>query len=357
MINIKKIYSGKKILVTGHTGFKGSWLISWLDLMGANVVGLSKNIVSQPNHFELLGIKKKIKNYFFDISNIKKLKKLFADEKPDFVFHLAAQSLVSVSYKNPLNTFLSNSIGVANILECIKSCKSVKSSIIVTSDKCYKNVEKKSGYKETDILSGTDPYSASKSCAEIIFSSYCKSLINDSKLQIVSIRAGNVIGGGDWSRDRIIPDIIKSLEQNKKFFIRNPKSTRPWQHVLEPLRAYLIIAAILSKSKKSYLGESYNVGPYPQKSMTVLDLIKNIDLFKKIKIYKKHGKFKEAKLLSLNINKLKKDFNIKPILNNKKTTDYISDWYKNYFKNKKNTYKITVKQIKKYSKESNLKII
>ena len=242
-------------------------------------------------------------------------------------------------------------------MECINESNSVKSSIIVTSDKCYKNVEKNSGYKENDLIAGIDPYSASKSCAELIFNSYCKSIIKNSKKQIVSIRAGNVIGGGDWSKDRIIPDLVRSIEKKKKFLLRNPKSTRPWQHVLEPLRAYLLIAAIIADTKKSFLGESFNVGPFPQKNLTVEKLINKIDVFKNIKIYKdKKNVFYESKLLSLNINKLSKTFKIKPILNIDKTTKFISDWYKYYFNNKKNIRAESIKQIKEYSKLSRLQI-
>ncbi len=355
MFDLKKIYNGKKVLVTGHTGFKGSWLIVWLNLLGANVVGISKGLVSKPSHFGLLKINSKIKNYYFDLNNFKKLNNVFKKEKPDYLFHLAAQSLVIESYKNPLNTFRTNSIGVANIMECIKNSNTLKSAIIITSDKCYKNIEKKGGYKESELLAGEDPYSSSKSCAELIFSSYCKLIEKKSKVQIVSLRAGNVIGGGDWAKDRIIPDMIKSIEFKRKFYLRSPNSTRPWQHVLEPLRAYLIIAAKISLSKKKYTGESFNVGPKSSKVITVKQLIQKFSFKKSLKllIYKKSN-IKEAKLLSLDVSKIKKTFNIKPILNIDETANFISEWYDTYFKNRKNIKKITVNQIKKYSKLSRL---
>tara|TARA_B100000787_G_C16179767_1_gene291094 strand:+ start:542 stop:1612 length:1071 start_codon:yes stop_codon:yes gene_type:complete len=350
MIDFSKKYKNKKVLVTGHTGFKGSWLVCWLVMMGAKVVGISKGVVSKPSHFDLLQIKNHIINYYFDIKDISKLNKVFLKEKPEFVFHLAAQALVSISYKDPLNTFVTNAIGVANILECIKNTKEVKSAIIVTSDKCYKNVEKKSGYKEDELLAGIDPYSSSKSCAELIFTTYCKTIIKDKNKQIVSLRAGNVIGGGDWAKDRIIPDLVKACEKRKKFFMRSPNSTRPWQHVLEPLWAYLYIAAYI-KNKNSYLGESYNVGPSSNKAVTVKNLIEKIKIFKDVKIYKdKKVNFKESKLLSLNTQKINKNFKIKPNLTIKQTADFISDWYAVYFKDKKKIKAITELQIKQYIK-------
>ena len=357
MFNLRKIYEGKKVLVTGHTGFKGSWLVIWLTLLGAKVVGVSKSNITNPSHFALTGIKSKIKNYYLDINNFKKISEVFKKEKPEFLFHLAAQSLVIRSYENPLDTFKTNSMGVANIMECIKNSKSIKSVIIVTSDKCYKNFEKKIGYREDEILAGEDPYSSSKSCAELIFSSYSKLIKKKSNIQIVSLRAGNVIGGGDWAENRIIPDLIRSIEQSKTFYLRNPHSTRPWQHVLEPVKAYLLIAAKLRVEKKNYTGESFNVGPGSKNSYTVLQLIKKIKYFDNVKInFKKNKKIKESKLLSLNVNKIKQVFNIKPILNIDQTSDYISEWYNVYFKNKNKILLTTIKQIKTYSKLSNLKI-
>ena len=355
MIDLKKNYKGKKVLVTGHTGFKGSWLVAWLNLLGAKVVGISKGQVSQPSHFNLLKIKSKIKNYYFDINDFKKLNSVIKKEKPEFLFHLAAQSLVIESYNKPLDTFKTNSIGVASILECVRNSKTLKSVVIVTSDKCYKNVEKKEGYKETELLAGEDPYSSSKSCAELIFSTYCKLVQKNSKISIVSLRAGNVIGGGDWAKNRIIPDIIKSIELKKNFTLRNPNSTRPWQHVLEPLKAYLIIASKI-KGKNKIIGESFNVGPNPKDVTTVKKLIKKLSFIKDVKIiYNNNKKVKEAKLLSFNINKIRKTFKISPKLTIDETADYVSEWYEEYFKDKNNIRSITIRQIKKYSKLSNLK--
>tara|TARA_X000000950_G_C13859870_1_gene638239 strand:+ start:695 stop:1768 length:1074 start_codon:yes stop_codon:yes gene_type:complete len=357
MLDLKKIYKGKKVLITGHTGFKGSWLITWLNLLGAKVVGVSTGQVSKPSHFNLLNISPKIRNYYFDINNFNKINEVFKREKPEYLFHLAAQSLVLESYKNPLNTFKTNSIGVANVMECIKNSKSLKSAIIVTSDKCYKNFEKKGGYKETAVLAGEDPYSSSKSCAELIFSSYCKLIEKKSKIQIVSMRAGNVIGGGDWAKDRIIPDMIKSIESKKNFYLRNPNSTRPWQHVLEPIRAYLVIAAKMKLSKKRYIGDSFNVGPNSTKVITVKQLIKKFTFTKDLKlVLNKNYNIKEAKLLALDVKKINKVFDIKPSLSIDETSNYISEWYEEYFKDKKKVFMTTIKQIKKYSRLNNLNI-
>lgn len=356
MIDLKKKYKGKKVLVTGHTGFKGSWLVAWLNLLGAKVVGVSKGQVSKPSHFDLLEIKSKIKSYYFDIKNYDKLNFVIKKEKPEFLFHLAAQSLVIESYRKTLDTFITNSIGVANVLECVRNSKSLKSVIIVTSDKCYKNVEKQEGYVETELLAGEDPYSASKSCAELIFSTYSKIPKKNSKASIVSMRAGNVIGGGDWAKNRIIPDIVKSIELNQNFTLRNPNSTRPWQHVLEPLKAYLIIAAKI-KEQKRFNGESFNVGPNPKETVTVKKLINKLSFIKNVKlIHNKNKKIKEAKLLSLNVSKIKKTFNITPTLSLNQTADYVSKWYSEYFKDKKKVKLITIEQIKQYSKLSNINI-
>ena len=353
-MNLKKFYSNKKILVTGHTGFKGSWLVSWLDLLGANIVGVSKGYVSKPSHFELLKLKKKVRNYFFDICDYKKIKKIIEIEKPEIIFHLAAQSLVSESFKNTRETILTNTIGTTNILDIVKELNFIKSVIIVTSDKCYKNVEKNKGYKETDILAGIDPYSASKSCAEIIFSSYCEIIKKRSSAQIVSVRAGNVIGGGDWATDRVVPDLVKAYERKEIFFVRNPYSTRPWQHVLEPIKAYLLIAKKIYK-KKNFIGESYNVGPNTKQIKTVLELIKKIKIFRDLQIKKKDSlKIYESRLLSLNSNKIKKNLKISPTLSFNETSNLISDWYESYFKDKESVAKITKKQILNYSKKNNI---
>ena len=218
MLNLEKKFKNKKIIVTGHTGFKGSWLTYWLVSLGAKVIGISKNIPTKPSNYEALNLKKKCLDLRLDITNLKSLKKLILNKKPDYIFHLAAQSLVKRSYKDPVETFETNSIGTLNLLEALKQLKSRKkcSVVIITSDKSYKNLEIKRGYKEDDILGGYDPYSASKACAELIIQSYMKSFLKDNKKLYISVaRAGNVIGGGDWSQDRLIPDCIRSIQKKK----------------------------------------------------------------------------------------------------------------------------------------------
>ena len=234
-------FKGKRIFITGHTGFKGSWLAFILYLSGAKLAGYSLKPKNIFDNFYLLKLNDKIKNTYADVRNKKILSNKIKQFKPDIIFHLAAQPLVKESYRNPEFTFSTNILGTMNILEIIREVKSVKSAIIITSDKCYKNYEKKSGYSEDDELGGEDPYSASKAAAENIFFSYLKSFFNHKKrIGLASVRAGNVIGGGDWSKDRIIPDLIKSLILKNKFIIRSPKSTRPWQHIFDLLNGYLI---------------------------------------------------------------------------------------------------------------------
>ena len=227
------IYKNKRIIITGHTGFKGAWLTFCLHLMGAEILGISKNIVTKPSLFKILKLDRKIKSKFIDIKDYKKINKVFSQFKPNFVFHLAAQSLVKKSLEDPRETFLSNSFGTMNILIALQKLKNKCKAIIITSDKSYLNVEKKKGYKETDRLGGIDPYSASKASAEIIINSFHKSFLKKNKnISIAVARAGNVVGGGDWSKDRLIPDCIKAWSKKKTVSIRNLKSTRPWQHVL-----------------------------------------------------------------------------------------------------------------------------
>ena len=248
MYNFENFFLNKKVLITGHTGFKGSWLCLWLHLIGAKVIGVSKGIPTKPSHYEKLKIKNKIADIRLDIRNLRKLKVVFKKYKPDFVFHLAAQSLVKKSYDHPVDTFTSNSIGTLNVLECIKGLKKKCTSVIITSDKSYKNLEIKRGYHENDILGGVDPYSASKASAELIIKSYYECYFKKNKSQLIAVaRAGNVVGGADWSKDRLIPDCMKAWSKNKKVNIRNPNSTRPWQHVLEALHGYLILAKNLKK--------------------------------------------------------------------------------------------------------------
>ena len=344
-----EFFKKKKIFITGHTGFKGSWLTYILYLSGARIMGYSLKPKNKYDNFYLFGLDKKIKSYYGDVRDESNLKSKIQKFKPDIIFHLAAQSLVKDSYKNPKFTFTTNILGTLNILEIIKDIKSIKSALIVTSDKCYRNYEKKEGYSEADELGGQDPYSASKAAAENIFYSYRKSFYQ-SKINtgVVSARAGNVIGGGDWSKDRIIPDFIRSVILNKKFILRSPKATRPWQHIFDLLNGYLIL------SKKIYNNNEYN-GSWnfgPNKShVTVQDiifrLIKIMNIKKKILI-KSDKKYKEAGLLSLKINKSKKFLKWKPKLSLVETIKMTAAWYQYYINDKKNIDKYSKKQVENY---------
>ena len=353
MVNMKLfsgVYRGKKILVTGHTGFKGSWLTLWLLQLGANVAGFSNTQKTNPYLFEILKLKKKISHHIGDISEYKQISKVVKKVQPDIIFHLAAQSLVNKSYADPINTFKTNSIGTLNILKASEKSKKLKAIVLITSDKVYKNIETNKGYKETDILMGNDPYSASKSCAEIIINMYQNSFTNNNRVKICTTRAGNDIGGGDWSKDRIIPDLFKQWSKSKILKIRNPNSTRPWQFVLEPVAAYLYLGSLLLKKNKKINFESFNIGPKRNINKSVLQLIslikkdvKNI----RFSISKDKTK-KEAKLLRLNCNKIFKYTKWKPIYDFQQTVKCTADWYKNYYSKETNIIDFSIEQIKKY---------
>ncbi len=342
-------FKNKKILVTGHSGFKGSWLTLWLSLTGASIFGISNNL-NKKNIFKN-HLQNRVKSFNIDITNFKSFKKTLNHIKPDYIFHLAAQSIVSKSYQNPIDTIYSNSIGTLNLLEILKNYKKECTTVIITSDKCYYNVEKNTGYKESDQLGGDDPYSASKAIAEIIFSSYFKSfLYKNQNLKIASARAGNVIGGNDWTEDRIVPDIIKSIKKNNFLSIRNFNATRPWQHVLEPLDGYIKLAKSLDS--KTYInGESFNFGPNVNKNYSVRDVLlhfkKKFPLLK-YKTTKDKNKFKEATLLSLNCKKAKNKLNWTSKLNFKETIDYTANWYLEYFNRNENIIEYSIKQIHNY---------
>tara|TARA_B100001123_G_C15337708_1_gene1033504 strand:+ start:4324 stop:5427 length:1104 start_codon:yes stop_codon:yes gene_type:complete len=353
--NFLSRFKNKTVIVTGHTGFKGSWLTCWLVLLGAKVIGLSINIPSNPSHFNAINLKRKMIHRKADIRNLKILKKIFKKYQPDYVFHLAAQSLVKKSYSNPIYTWETNTIGTLNVLESLKELKKNCAAVIITSDKSYKNLEIKRGYKENDILGGKDPYSASKASAELTIQSYISSFfsLKKNKVFIGVARAGNVIGGGDWSENRLIPDCVKSWSKNKKALIRNPKSTRPWQHVLEALSGYLLFALKLKENKKLH-GEVFNFGPNNSKNYNVISLVKLINKFWKETSWKTSNRkkkgFYESNLLKLNSNKAKKQLKWKCILSFTETISMVAEWYKNYYFNKKKMFKVSSDQIKAYEK-------
>ncbi|MEW6671041.1 MAG: CDP-glucose 4,6-dehydratase [Thermodesulfobacteriota bacterium] len=271
-----RIYQGRRVLVTGHTGFKGSWLTLWLSQMGAKVTGYSLKPATEPNHFNLLDLG--INSIIGDIRDAENVKYTFKEQQPEIVFHLAAQAIVRASYKDPVETFTSNVMGTINVFEAVRNCDSVKAIVNVTSDKCYENKEWPWGYREIDPVGGYDPYSASKGCAEIITNCWRHSFFNSSKhlsansTLIASARAGNVIGGGDWAPDRLIPDMVRAVSRNEKVQIRNPESIRPWQHVLEPLSGYLLLGQKLLEGQKE-CAKAWNFGPSDDKNLSVGEVV------------------------------------------------------------------------------------
>ncbi|HWY79886.1 MAG TPA: CDP-glucose 4,6-dehydratase [Candidatus Sulfotelmatobacter sp.] len=360
------VFKDKKIIVTGHTGFKGAWITIWLHHLGAHIVGISKDVPTNPSLFEELKLEERIEHHNTDICDLDNIKKIFQETKPDFVFHLAAQPIVSVSYQDPISTLQTNILGTANILEALRTLENRCNAIMITSDKCYDNVEWVWGYREKDALGGKDPYSASKGAAELIIKTYYHSYFktSDSNIKLVSTRAGNVVGGGDWAVDRIVPDSIRAWSQEEKVKIRNPKSTRPWQHVLEPLSGYLRSAQILQENSDKIHGEPFNFGPNADQNYTVLELLEEISKYWEFK--QREEKFSiepntayhEAGLLKLNCDKALFYLQWKPTLPFEETARFTGEWYDTYYHKKTdNLFDYTVKQIDAYvakAKQKNL---
>lgn len=348
MHQFNDIYSGRRVLITGNTGFKGSWLSLWLTELGAQVIGVSNDIPTDPSHFKLL--KLPFQTIFADINDLAKLNTIFNQYQPEIVFHLAAQSLVRPSYRDPIETFQTNVMGTVNVLEAIRQMPPVKAAIIVTSDKCYENQNTPKRYKEDDKLGGIDPYSASKSCAEIVTQSYRESFFKNSSTLIATTRAGNVIGGGDWSEDRLIPDIFRSISANKPLILRNPTATRPWQHVLDPLSGYLVLGQILLEGSQAH-ATAYNFGPDSTSTATVEDVVK---LAKKhwsgINIaYDTDSKLHEASLLNLDSSKALNQLAWKPTWLFDQAVFKTLEWYSKYLDDKKtNIVEESIKQLHEY---------
>jgi len=356
--NFDSIFKNKKVFLTGHTGFKGSWMSVWLSMLGANVRGYAL----KPEKISLyIQVQNKLKNHksvIADIRNKKRLEKEILDFQPDFIFHLAAQPLVLESYKNPVETFEVNVIGTANLLDSVKGLKKKCSVVVVTTDKVYKNIEKKYAYKESDKLGGYDPYSASKAAAEIITSSYRQSIFNPAdyvkhKKAIATARAGNVIGGGDYAENRIVPDVFRALSNSKNINVRNPKAVRPWQHVLEPLHGYLTLAAAMHKQPQKF-ATSFNFGPKLKDTCAVEDLVKLA--IKKwgngnYKTPQQKGAPHEAGLLMLNIDKAKQHLNWQPQWSASIAISKTMDWYKQSVSKKVEVMDLCVGNINEYCKK------
>ncbi|RLD45100.1 MAG: CDP-glucose 4,6-dehydratase [Bacteroidetes bacterium] len=355
----KGIYFGKKVLVTGHTGFKGSWLSLWLHLMGAEVYGISLEPTTDPNHISLLEFPHK--SYIQDISDKNKLGEIMQEIEPEIIFHLAAQPLVRLSYENPVETYQTNVMGTINVLDEARKIYNLKAIVIVTSDKCYDNKEWIWGYRENEAFGGKDPYSSSKGCAEIITAAYRHSFFNpekfgiDHNVLIASVRAGNVIGGGDWALDRIVTDMIKSTAEEDIFFIRSPKATRPWQHVLEPLSGYLLVGLNLLEGNM-HAAEGWNFGPESESNLSVLELVEESKKhWKKIKYTIDHGNHPhEANFLMLDSSKAKKLLGWRPVWSFNRTVRNTVDWYMNYYEQNKI---LTYEQLNSYIGEARKKEI
>ena len=349
------IYKDKKILITGNTGFKGTWLSLWLLKLGAKVYGLAKDIPTEPSMFKELELSKTINHYENDVRDFDSVRTIIQEIKPDFVFHLAAQALVSVSYSDPIETITTNVIGTTNILEALKQSNHHGVGIFITSDKCYDNVEWEWGYKETDALGGKDIYSGSKGAVELVFKSYFHSFFNKNKsnIKVATTRAGNVVGGGDWAIDRIVPDCMRAWSKNEIVEIRSPNATRPWQHVLEPLSGYLVLGQQLY-SQENINGESSNFGPSAQHSHTVEDILRDMSKYWDIEdpsnAYQitDNIKFHEAGLLKLNCDKALFHLKWVPTLNYEQLVAFTGSWYFSFYKDQENMLDFTLAQIGKY---------
>ena len=350
------IYRNKKVFITGHTGFKGSWLSIWLQTLGAKVCGYSLKPNTNPSMYRELDIENKIeKSIIGNILDYEKLEDSINDFQPEIIFHLAAQPIVRLSYKEPKLTYETNVIGTLNVLEVARKCKSVKAFVNVTTDKCYENKEIARGYKEDEPMGGYDMYSSSKGCVEIMSSSYRRSFLQEEdSMSMATARAGNVIGGGDWAEDRLIPDCIRYINQNKAIEIRNPIAVRPWQHVLEPLSGYLLLGQKLLETGKDY-AEGFNFGPNEESVLKVSEVAqKIIDNYNKgeVIVHKKDN-LHEANLLMLNIEKAKTVLNWTPTYTANEAIKETVEWYKHFYAKDTDMYQYTIQQIKNYSSKMN----
>ena len=349
---LTKAYAGKRVFLTGHTGFKGAWLLKTLQLLGANVTGYALEPLQEDNLYNLIGGDNSCTSVIADLRDKIKLQKAVSEAQPDFIFHLAAQPLVRFSYEIPAETFEINAIGTANLLDTVRELTKPCAVVLITTDKVYHNKEWDYPYREEDRLGGYDPYSASKACAELIISSYRNSFFNlakysDHKKAIAVGRAGNVIGGGDWSKDRLIPDIAKALAANKEITIRNPNSVRPWQHVLEPVIGYLLLGAKLVEQPVKF-SQAFNFGPYTTDALPVLEMV-NLAIKNwgsgAYKLEQLENQPHEAGLLKLDISKTTAELNWNPKLNAGQAVKLTIDWYKEFKADPGKIMDITAAQI------------
>ena len=354
-------YHGKRVLVTGHTGFKGAWLITWLLELGAEVHGLANGIPTKPSLYEVLGLASRIQHHEGDIRDFDFVKKTVASARPHFIFHLAAQSIVKKSYDSPLDTLTTNLLGHAHLLEAVRELGQACVMVMVTSDKCYENQEQTEGYTEADPLGGSDPYGASKAAAEIVVRAWQRSFFSEENgpIRIATARAGNVIGGGDWAEGRIVPDCIRAWSEGQPVHLRKPNATRPWQHVLEPLGGYLRLGQMLAE-RPDLSGEAFNFGPMADENRTVLDLLEALSKAwtfaacplgggEKKYDFEAANHFHEANLLALNCEKAVTLLGWRPVLYFEEAAALTGEWYADFYEGK-NSVEATLRQLHFYEK-------
>lgn len=359
MNSLEQTFANKTVLITGHTGFKGSWLSLWLNQLGAKVHGLSLDIPTTPSMFEAANLSAIVDHRLGDVRDGALVQNVIEQVKPDFIFHLAAQAIVSLSYSDPLDTITTNAVGTANLLEACRNVPGERVVLAITSDKCYDNVEWEWGYKETDALGGKDIYSASKAAAEVVFHSYFKSFFDDPDCptRLASARAGNVIGGGDWAQDRIVVDCVQSWNEGRPVPIRSPQATRPWQHVLEPLSGYLTLAASLAQSPK-LSGESFNFGPKADQNRTVVELLSDLmDHWTGPRVERPYDivdniPFNEAGLLKLNCDKALFHLKWQPTLSYQSCVKMVGDWYSAFYKGGVDVKGLSLEQLAYYADQA-----
>ena len=352
MICFSDVYRGRRVLVTGHTGFKGSWLALWLKQLGAEIAGYSLDVPSSPANFNLLRLEQHLHHFVGDIRDLSRLAQVIDEFRPEMIFHLAAQAVVRRSYADPVTTFETNAMGMVNLLECVRTRPWVEAAVLITSDKAYRNDEWCWGYRETDTLGGHDPYSGSKSCAELMAHSYFQSYLRHTPTRMATARAGNVIGGGDWASDRIVPDCIRAWSNGEEVLVRSPEATRPWQHVLEPLSGYLCLGAGLWQKSAELNGEAFNFGPDLRVNHTVVELIAAMTTrwpgghWDVPEGYERGGH--EATLLRLSCEKALSELNWRAVLEFSETVAFTVDWYRTWHGYEQDLYSYTAEQIEHY---------
>jgi CDP-glucose 4,6-dehydratase len=349
-------YRGRRVLVTGHTGFKGSWLTFWLLRLGAQVAGFAVDVPSTPSNFDVLALKERIRHYQGDIRDRAALGRAMDEFQPEIVFHLAAQALVRQSYAEPAATFETNTFGTLNLLECLRVRPGVQAAVLITSDKAYRNAEWCWGYREEDALGGKDPYSGSKGAAELIAYSYYHSFLKDGGTRMATTRAGNVVGGGDWALDRIVPDCIRAWARNEPVMLRNPSATRPWQHVLEPLSGYLALGARLCTRSDGVNGESFNFGPDANVNQTVSQLLQAMSMRWPGRRWEalpgNAAAAHEATLLKLCCDKALHVLGWHAALDFEETVAFTADWYRAYYGREQDMHEFTSNQIDRYCEQA-----